>query len=97
MEEFKNEMWEKQIDPTSEYGFDFSGREIHKQDFQKYNSPFAWTIIALGENHFLVANVNTVYELPDNFEDVENKEFNINNKIFSFTKNINNQWDINLI
>lgn len=97
MEEFKNEMWEKQIDPTSEYGFDFSGREIHKQDFQKYNSPFAWTIIALGENHFLVANVNTVYELPDNFEDVDNKEFNINNKIFSFTKNINNQWDINLI
>ena len=97
MEEFKNEMWEKQIDPTSEYGFDFSGREIHKQDFQKYNSPFGWTIIALGENHFLVTNVNTAYELPDSFDNVENKEFNINNKIFSFTKNANNQWDINLI
>lgn len=97
MEEFKNEMWEKQIDPTSEYGFDFSGREIHKQDFQRYNSPFGWTIIALGENHFLVTNVNTAYELPDSFDNVENKEFNINNKIFSFTKNANNQWDINLI
>ena len=97
MEEFKNEMWEKQVDPISEYGFDFSGREIHKQDFQKYNSPFAWTIIALGENHFLVANINTAYELPDNFEDAENKEFNINDKTFTFTKNSSNQWDINLI
>lgn len=97
MLDLKDDIWYKQIG-DKEKGFDFSGREIHKDQFQNYDSPYGWTYLEFDADDYLVVNVATEPEMPTDFLDDGTTEFVVNDKLFNITKNNeNNEWDINSI
>ncbi len=95
--EIKNEIWNTQIGKNVNIGKDFSGRVIHKNDYENYDSPYGWSLINFGDDEYLIANIDSKREFPKNITERENEEFIVNNKIFSVKKNSTGQWDINLI
>ena len=79
MWELYEEIWDEQIGYKTLVGYDFSGREIHRDDFRNPNSPFGWTLLPFGDNEsFLVVHNETIGEFPDDISE----EFFINGKIF---------------
>ena len=79
MWELYEEIWDEQIGYKALVGHDFSGREIHREDFRNPNSAFGWTLLPFGDNEsFLVVHNETMGEFPDDISE----EFFINGKIF---------------
>ncbi|WP_022935311.1 hypothetical protein ACJA28_01375 [Mesomycoplasma moatsii] len=97
MWEIKDEIWEKQIGLDITVSEDFSGREIHYNDFQNYNSPFGWNLISFGDDEYLIVNVKTESEFPRNILDNPDEEFLVNGKLFNMTRNKFGEWDVNLV
>ncbi len=97
MWELKESIWDKQIG-DSQVGFDFSGREIHFDDFQNYGSDFGWNIISFDDyKTCLVVNIATENEMPENLINHLDEEFIINGKLFSISENDHGSFDVNLI
>lgn len=92
-----HEIWDKQIGDYKDSGFDFSGREIHKEEYNNSDSPFGWTLLEFDKNDFLIVHIDTKKELPDDLINNEGVEFFVNGKIFNFTKNSKSEWDVNSI
>ena len=96
MPDLEADIWNQQIGSNRLVGYDFSGREIHRGDFRNPNSPYGWTLLALGEQEtFLVVHNQTMAEFPDQIQG----EFYVNGKIFEIGTVLGqpNQLDINEI
>lgn len=93
----ENKIWEKQIGTNVAVGFDFAGREIHMVEYENYSSKYGWTLIDFGDDEFLVVHILTKQEFPKDIEKQQDREFVVNDNIFTISKNDENGWDINLI
>ena len=90
------DVWDEQIGYNVKVAHDFSGREIHKEDFGNPNSPFGWTLLPFPQNDsFLVVHNKTMAEFPENTDG----EFIINGKIFEIQESVlkNGSLDINQV
>lgn len=83
MWELYEEIWEEQIGHRAKVGFDFTGREVHKEDFGNPVSKYGWTLLPFGsEGSYLVVHNQTMEEFPE----VIDGEFVINGKTFEVTE-----------
>lgn len=86
MWEIYAKMWEEQIGYRKIVGFDFSGREIHKDDYNNVYSNYGWTLLPFeggnGEESYLVVHNDTAEEFPS----VVEGEFEINGKLFEMVE-----------
>ncbi|MGL5205466.1 MAG: hypothetical protein ACRC7B_00935 [Metamycoplasmataceae bacterium] len=87
------EVWNKQFGSNSKFAFDFTGKKIEKNLFQKDQFPNSWDIYYVEKDKCLIVSSDVFNEMPISWK----SDFFIKGKEYQFVKNINKEFEIFLL
>ncbi|MGL5617759.1 MAG: hypothetical protein ACRCWU_01735 [Metamycoplasmataceae bacterium] len=87
------EVWNKQFGFDSEFAFDFTGKKIEKNLFQKDQFSNSWDIYYVEKDKCIIVSSDIFGEMPISWKN----NFFINGKEYQFVKNNNKDYEIFLL
>ncbi|MGL5732818.1 MAG: hypothetical protein ACRCXE_02000 [Metamycoplasmataceae bacterium] len=87
------EVWKKQFGSDSDFAFDFTGKKIEKNLFQKDKFSNSWDIYYVEKDKCIIVSSAIFSEMPISWK----SNFFINGKEYQFVKNSNKEFEIFLL
>ncbi|MGL4252077.1 MAG: hypothetical protein ACRCRQ_00795 [Metamycoplasmataceae bacterium] len=87
------EVWKEQFGSNSEFAFDFTGKKIERNLFQKKEFSNSWDIYYVEKDKCLIVSSEIFNAMPKTWK----RNFFINGKEYQFVKNSNKEFEIFLL